>query len=67
MIIQIVDGKWDFNSLGNLPTAIDLFINCHRVAKPQRPRGHISKEHNYKFKTVKPWGEIKQGRPSPKS
>lgn len=51
MTISIVDGRWEFSGLDNLPTVIDAFINSHRVVKPQRQRGRISKEHNYKFKS----------------
>ena len=51
-MIQITDGKWDFSSVGDLPTAIDLFINVQRTTAPKRARCKINKEHNYKFKTL---------------
>ena len=51
MGVKIIKGKWDFSGISNLPTAIDLFINCHRVAEPKRLHSRIDKKHNYKFKT----------------
>ena len=48
--IQVTQGKWDFSSIGNLPLAIDLFINQHRTVEVQRRKGKINKSQNYKFK-----------------
>ena len=50
-MIQVIKGKWDFSSIGNLPLAIDLFINQHRTVEVQRRKGKLNKLHNYKFKT----------------
>lgn len=48
--IQVVQDKWDFDSIGNLPLAIDLFINQFRAHEVQRRKGKINKSQNYKFK-----------------
>lgn len=50
LMIQIIQGKWDFNSIGNLPIAIDLFINQYRTHEVQRRKGKLNKLQNYKFK-----------------
>ena len=49
-MIQITQGKWDFSSIGNLPLAIDLFINQFRTHEVQRRKGKLNKLQNYKFK-----------------
>ena len=48
--IQLVQGKWDFSSIGDLPLAIDLFINQHRTHEVPRRKGKLNKSQNYKFK-----------------
>lgn len=52
--IYVVQGKWDFSSIGNSLPAIDKFINQHRTHEAQRRKGKINKSQNYKFKNLNP-------------